>query len=257
MKIFKYILLSLFLFILILIFFSWLFLPDVSYLKEDNPQYSSFMKYYHNHFHLKKLKYSFIPYNQIDQKLKYAILLSEDASFWVHHGFDFYEIKNSFLENITNRSFKRGASTITQQVAKNLFLTPEKSIIRKMRELFYTIALEHTLSKRRIFELYLNYAQFGLNVFGVEAACQEYYGHSADSLSTFEAVRLAAILPAPTKWSPVKPSQIVKKRALIILERMFKYKKIDEKEYNDCLIEMNEFYNEKRKEKNNGYQIYH
>ncbi|RMD47332.1 MAG: monofunctional biosynthetic peptidoglycan transglycosylase, partial [Aquificota bacterium] len=213
-----------FVLLILLVFVGVIFLifPNTSWLKEHNPKMTNFMKLAQQESK-SKIYQIFIPYHRIDKHLRDAIYLSEDASFWIHHGIDWHEIKTVVLQYFQTHRMVRGASTISQQVAKNIFLSPERSLFRKLKEYVYTFSLEYYLSKRRIFELYLNYAQFGKNIFGVEAASRYYFGHSADSVSVLEAASLAAILPAPARWSPLKPNSTVEKRIKIILERMLKF----------------------------------
>jgi monofunctional biosynthetic peptidoglycan transglycosylase len=212
----------------------YLTFPDTSWLKEQNPRKTHFMTLAAEHWN-GKILHHYIPYEKIDQDLKNAIYLSEDASFWIHHGIDWHEVRVVIADFFRTKKAKRGASTITQQLAKNLFLSPDRTIIRKVREYIYTISLEYYLTKRRIFELYLNYVQFGKTVFGVDAAARYYFHHGADSVTVLEAAKLAAILPAPTKWSPLNITNRLQKRIKIILERMYKFHKISQEEYRNAI----------------------
>lgn len=141
------------------------------------------------------------PYDRISIEVKKAIIAAEDLSFFSHGGFDTHELKIAAREAMQGKRV-RGASTITQQLAKNLWLTPSRSPLRKVREAVLTRQLESELSKRRILELYLNVAQLGPEVYGVEAAARRYFGTSAAELDAEEAAALAAALPRPTTWHP-------------------------------------------------------
>ena len=154
---------------------------------------------------------------QISPHLRRAVLAAEDDRFYLHLGFDFKEIEKA-IERSQRGGRLRGASTITQQVAKNLFLWEGRSYIRKGAEAYLTMVLELCLSKDRILDLYLNLAEWGDGVFGAEMAARTHFRKSARSLSRIEAARLAAILPAPRRW-PVYGS-VASRRAEIILGRM-------------------------------------
>ncbi len=153
----------------------------------------------------------------LSANLRRAVLVSEDDRFYLHHGFDFVEIRHA-LDRKNAGGKLRGASTLTQQVAKNLFLWNGRSFIRKGLELYVTLWLELLLSKERILDLYLNLAEWGDGIFGAEAAARTHFGKSAASLTQNEAARLAAILPSPQRWSPT--GSIATRRAALILARM-------------------------------------
>lgn len=189
------------------------------------------------------ISHRYVKYSKISQDLKDAVRISEDGAFFLHDGFDFDEIKKSIETNIQKRRFKRGGSTITQQLAKNLYLSSKKSIVRKLEEALLTCKLEKQLSKKRIFDLYLNYIEFGNGVFGVEAACKKYFNKSASKVTTFEAARLASIIPSPRRWSPNNPTKRLKNITKILLTRMYKFKKISNKEYNKALGDFERFFN--------------
>src|SRR5262249_33280228 len=138
-----------------------------------------------------------VPYERISSNLKRALIAAEDAKFADHRGFDWDGIQRAIERNQQKGRIVRGGSTITQQLAKNLFLTPERSYWRKAEEMVITVMLEAMLSKRRILELYLNVIEWGHGVFGAEAAAQHYFGISAAQLSAEQAARLAAMTPSP------------------------------------------------------------
>ncbi len=154
---------------------------------------------------------------KISRHLRRAVLASEDDRFYLHNGIDFVEIENA-LERRRRGGRLRGASTLTQQVAKNLFLWNGRSYIRKGLELYLTLLLELILSKDRILDLYLNLAEWGPGVYGAEAAARTHFGKSAAALSRDEAARLAAILPSPRRWPP--KGSVATRRASTILQRM-------------------------------------
>lgn len=154
---------------------------------------------------------------ELSPYLRRAVLAAEDDRFYLHWGLDLVEIDKA-LEAAERGARLRGASTITQQVAKNIFLWEGRSFVRKGAEAYLTLALELCLSKERILDLYLNLAEWGDGIFGAEMAAQRYFGRSAAALSAEQAARLAAILPAPRRWSPT--GDVANRRVTTILERM-------------------------------------
>ncbi|MCO6431393.1 MAG: monofunctional biosynthetic peptidoglycan transglycosylase [Deltaproteobacteria bacterium] len=167
------------------------------------------------------IKYSWVDFREIPKSLTRAVLVAEDIAFFGHDGFDYNEVEAVFKEMVTELSFPRGASTITQQTAKNLYLSLSRDPFRKIKEAILTKRLEKNLSKTRILELYLNIIELGPGIFGVEEASRHYFGRSVRSISEREAAFLAAIIPAPlTTFSPVKAPSRVRKRQELIIKRM-------------------------------------
>ena len=156
--------------IVVSLVYFYLALPNVSLLKNRNPQTSALMELRDQENREKKLRLSrqriWVPYGQISDHLKKAVLLSEDASFFSHNGVDFAELKEAFKRDLKTLSFRRGGSTITMQLARNLYLNPAKNPLRKMKEIIIAWQLEQTLSKTRIFEIYLNIVEWGRNIYG-------------------------------------------------------------------------------------------
>lgn len=148
------------------------------------------------------------------------IIVAEDGTFYSHGGFDWYEVQESINKNIEQRRAARGASTITQQLAKNLYLSTSKDPIRKLKEAIITLLLESSLSKSRILELYVNSIEWGRGIFGIEAASRTYFGKSASELSVDEGARLAAVIPSPLRHRPDNDSRYVLRRSKIVLNRM-------------------------------------
>lgn len=149
-----------------------------------------------------------------------AVVTSEDPKFFEHFGFDFEQIQHSLERNLEKGKKLRGASTITQQTAKNLFLWPKRSWIRKGIEVYFTIALETFWNKRRILEVYLNIIEMGDGIYGAEAAAQEYFNKSSAKLTKQEAALIAAVLPNPRRWSPAKPTAYIRKKQQRIVRYM-------------------------------------
>ncbi len=158
-------------------------------------------------------------FDEINKEAALAVVASEDQAFPTHWGFDFDEIQDAIKEN-QYRKRPRGASTISQQVSKNVFLWNGRSYIRKGLEVYFTTLIELIWGKKRILEVYLNVAETGPMTFGVEAASERFYGHSAKSLSRDEAARIAAVLPNPIQFSIRRPSPYVQRRTRQIARQM-------------------------------------
>ena len=167
-----------------------------------------------------RLRYTWIPYAKISPHLKRAMIAAEDAKFVDHSGFDWDGIQTALDKNERRGRVVAGGSTITQQLAKNLFLSPEKSYVRKGEEAVVTVLLEAMLPKQRILEIYLNVIEWGSGVFGAEAAAQRYFGIPAAQLSSEQAARLAAMAPAPRRFERNPDSAYLARRVATILARM-------------------------------------
>lgn len=201
-----------------------LLMPDLSRLKKENPKKTALMEYREKKLREKGRKYrvdqSWVPYSKISPYLIKAVLIAEDDKFWNHEGFDYEAIQKAIEKDLKAKKFKFGGSTITQQLARNLFLSPEKSLTRKISEAVITWRMEKALSKRRILELYLNVAEWGEGIFGVEAASRHYFGKPSSELDPGEAARLAATLPNPRRYQPVGDQQYVINRSNLIYSIM-------------------------------------
>ncbi|HYM34309.1 MAG TPA: monofunctional biosynthetic peptidoglycan transglycosylase [Steroidobacteraceae bacterium] len=160
-----------------------------------------------------------VDFNRISPALRLAVIASEDQRFFEHRGFDAASINNALAEK-EHGGRTRGASTITQQVAKNLFLWPGQSWVRKGIEAYFTVLIEALWPKRRILEIYLNTAEFGRGIYGAEAAAHSYFHKSAAQLSNDDAALLAAVLPSPKRFNAAKPSLYVRSRQHWILDQM-------------------------------------
>lgn len=167
-----------------------------------------------------RLAQQWMPYERISSNLKRAVVAAEDARFLDHEGFDWEMIQKAMVKNERRGRVVAGASTISQQLAKNLFLSGERSWLRKGEEAIITWMLESVLSKRRILELYLNVAEWGEGVFGAEAAARHHFGVSAAALSPEQAAWLAAILPSPHRYNHGRLTVYLAGRVETILERM-------------------------------------
>lgn len=216
-------------------------LPDVNYLKNENPNTTALIEYrkMQAESDTKKLRIrqKWVGFREIPDLFKKAVRITEDAAFYKHEGIDWTELKESIAKNLEEGEYARGASTITQQLAKNLFLSTEKSIFRKVREFYITKRLESELNKSRIFHLYLNVIEFGPGIFGVEAASEYYFNKSVKNLTLSEMVRLTAIIPRPLSIRANGDSKWLKWKARWILDKMKLYKYITHDQHNITIQE--------------------
>lgn len=200
--------------------------PDVSKLKKENPGKTSFMEYREREWEKKGKKIRIIqvwvPLSRVSPYLIKAVLIAEDDKFWKHEGFDYEAMQKAMEKDIKAKKFKLGGSTISQQLVKNLYLSPAKNPLRKIAEAVITWRMEKVLSKKRILELYLNVIEWGEGIFGAEAAARHYFGKSAADLSAEEAARLAAVLPNPRKYNPGGDQRYVVNRSNLIYSIMVK-----------------------------------
>jgi len=167
-----------------------------------------------------RIQQVWVPYNRISNNLKRAIIASEDANFSEHEGVDWEALQKAYEKNNKKKKVVSGGSTITQQLAKNLFLSGSRSYLRKGQELVITYMLETLMDKERIFEIYLNVVEFGKGTFGAEAAARHYYGVSAANLGAAQAARLAVMLPNPRFFDAHRDSNYLARRTGVILRRM-------------------------------------
>ena len=204
--------------------YVYLTLPDVRWLAATNPTTTAFME-----LRIREaadagrkfqIRHRWVPYNQISANLRRAVIVTEDAAFYDHDGIDLTELKASLEKNWEEGQFLRGGSTITQQLAKNLYLSPTRNPMRKVKELLIARRLEAALSKRRIFEIYLNMIEWGDGIFGCEAAARAYFGGPCASLGVEQAALLAGAIINPREHSPAKPTRRLLRRQQIIIRRM-------------------------------------
>lgn len=180
--------------------------PDVAALARRNPPTTAFIERYRAQQRAAgrddRVSRVWVPYAAIAPSIKRAVLVAEDINFFSHRGFDLGEIRIAVTRALEDAEAPRGASTITQQLAKNLWLSPSRNPLRKLEEAILTWQLERTLPKRRILELYLNVVEFGPGVYGVETASRRYFAKPAPEVTNDEAAELAASLPSPATWHP-------------------------------------------------------
>jgi monofunctional glycosyltransferase len=212
-------------------------LPDVSALKKANPTLTAVIEQRAiEHDTSPRPIRSWVSYNNISPHLRNAVLIAEDSSFFQHSGYDIDEIKESVKRNWREKRFARGASTITQQLAKNLYLSTSRNPLRKVREFFIAQELERTLSKQRIFEIYLNVIEWGDGIYGIEPATRRYFGKSASELLPEEAAILAAMIPNPRRYTPARNLKYLERRKKEILERLARWKYLPPDEYEAALL---------------------
>lgn len=200
--------------------------PDISELKKTYPKKTAFMKYREREWERKgkknKIIHQWVPLSRVSPYVIKAVIIAEDDKFWSHEGFDFEAIQKAIEKDIKKKQFAAGGSTISQQLAKNLYLSPSKNPMRKIKEAILTWRIERSISKKRIIELYLNVAEWGEGLFGVEVAAHRYYGKPASELTAKEAACLASVLPNPRRYNPTGTSRYVESRSGRIYEIMVK-----------------------------------
>lgn len=232
-------LLSILLVLTIILISFFTSLPEISYLEKENPKQTALMQQRIEEATAKgkkmKIKQSWVSFKNIPDLLKKSVRISEDASFYFHEGVDFDELKEAFKKNWEKGEIARGGSTITQQLAKNLFLSTDKSYWRKIREYFIAKRLEEQLSKNRIFHLYLNLIEFGPGVFGVQAASRRYFGKNVMSLDLENIIRLVAVIPRPLTTRPTSNSGWLKWRGRWILSKLKQYGYIESELYDETI----------------------
>jgi len=207
-----------------LLVYGYLTLPDVRVLSTANPSSTAFMKQRAveaaREGHTTRRVQEWVPYARVSESLKRAVLVAEDAAFWEHDGIDVEQIREAIRTSWEQGVPIRGASTITQQLAKNLYLSPSRDPFRKLRELVIARRLEAALPKRRIFEIYLNVVEWGDGIWGAEAAARTYFGIPASALNAEQAALLAGAIINPRLHSPARPTARLLQRQRIILGRM-------------------------------------
>ncbi|MBN1663244.1 MAG: monofunctional biosynthetic peptidoglycan transglycosylase [Deltaproteobacteria bacterium] len=191
--------------------------PDVAKLRLENPATTAFMEYRRREYREKgkniRIDRRWVPLSRISPFAGKSVIIAEDDKFWSHGGFDFDAMQKALEKDLRRGTLGAGGSTISQQLAKNLYLSPSRNPIRKVKEAILTWRIERNISKRRIVELYLNVAEWGEGIFGIEAAARTYFDKSARELTARESSRLAAVLPSPRQLNPLGSSRYVAQRA--------------------------------------------
>ncbi len=210
--------------LLLLLLVQCYFFIQIWWWSSHNPSTTAFMRDQLSSLQQKNpkaaLKQTWVPYARISNNLKRAVIASEDANFSEHEGVDWEALQKAHERNLLRDKVVSGGSTITQQLAKNLFLSGSRSYLRKGQELIITVMLEMLMDKRRIFEIYLNVVEFGSGIFGAEAAARHYYSSSAAGLGPTQAARLAVMLPNPRFFDRNQDSAYLARRSSVIMRRM-------------------------------------
>jgi monofunctional biosynthetic peptidoglycan transglycosylase len=213
---------------------EWLTFPDVAKLAKEPPATTAFMERRRAELRAAgkddTIRYTWVPYGRISPYLRRGVLVAEDNDFYEHQGVDTKAMREAFERDWKKGKITHGGSTITQQLAKNLYLSPSRNPIRKIREYFIARALEKHLSKKRILEIYMNVVEMGERVYGAEAAARFYFDRPASALTPQQAALLAGCLPNPRLMSPAKPNKRLRSRQKMILSRMRRWGYLFERE---------------------------
>jgi monofunctional biosynthetic peptidoglycan transglycosylase len=215
-------------------------LPDVGILINDNPKTTALIEQRKMEAEDSgkkiRIRQKWVSFGRIPKLFKRTVRISEDANFYFHQGIDLDELEESLIKNWEKGKFVRGGSTITQQLAKNLYLSTDKSIWRKIKEFFITRELESTLSKNRIFHLYFNIIEYGRGIFGVAAASNYYFGKSVPALNAEEIIRLTAVIPKPLSVKPNGDGKWLLWRCRWITDKLLLYKYIEEAKHDSLIV---------------------
>ncbi|RKH37798.1 monofunctional biosynthetic peptidoglycan transglycosylase [Corallococcus sicarius] len=221
-------------------------LPDVSTLRTQNPRTTALMAQRVEESleagRKPRVRQAWVPLSAVAPHVVDAVLISEDARFYRHEGVDWTEVENAFEQSVREARLGRGASTLTQQLAKNLYLSTDRSLLRKGKELLLARRLEADLSKQRILALYVNVVEWGEGVYGIEAAAREHFGVPARSLSVAQGAMLAAMLPAPRRWLPALRPETLRTRAGVILVRLEREGRISAAQAREAQAELSRFF---------------
>src|SRR3954471_4755247 len=230
----KRILLIIFVAIILIVGYEWITFPDVSALATKSPTTTAFMEQRKAELRAAgksdAIEYRWVPYARISPYLRRGVLVAEDDTFYEHGGVDVDALQEAIRKDWARKKMTHGGSTITQQLAKNLYLSPSRNPLRKVKEYFIARSLESHLSKKRILELYLNVVEMGERVYGAEAASEAYFHVSASALSPSQAALLAGCLPNPRIMSPASPNKRLRFRQRMVLSRMKRWGYLFEKE---------------------------
>ncbi|MBZ4422377.1 monofunctional biosynthetic peptidoglycan transglycosylase [Myxococcus sp. RHSTA-1-4] len=234
-----------------LLFVLWLSagyarLPDVSPLRTQNPRTTALMAQRAEEAleagKKPRVRQAWVSLGAVAPHVVDAVLISEDARFYQHGGVDWTEVENALEQSVREARLGRGASTLTQQLAKNLYLSTDRSLLRKGKELLLAHRLEAHLSKQRILTLYVNVVEWGEGVYGIEAAAREHFGTSARALSVAQGAMLAGMLPAPRRWLPAQRPEALRIRAGVILGRMEREGRISGAQAREAQAELSRFF---------------
>jgi monofunctional biosynthetic peptidoglycan transglycosylase len=231
---FRRILLIIVIAIILFVGYEWITFPDVAALATNPPATTAFMERRKSELRaegkLDTISYKWVPYARISPYLRRAVLVAEDDTFFEHDAVDVKGLQEAIEKDWAHKKLTHGGSTITQQLAKNLYLSPSRNPFRKVKEYFIARSLENHLTKKRILEIYINVVEMGERVYGAEAAAESYFHASAGSLSPSQAALLAGCLPNPRIMNPAKPNKRLRWRQRMVLSRMRRWGYLFEKE---------------------------
>jgi monofunctional glycosyltransferase len=231
---FKRILLAVLAVVTIWLLYEWITFPDVAKLATEPPATTSFMEIRRRELKAEgkddTIQYKWVPYGRISPYLRRAALVAEDDTFYEHGGVDVKAMQDALKKDWEKKKVTQGGSTITQQLAKNLYLSPSRNPFRKLKEYLIARSLENHLTKKRILELYLNVVEMGERVYGAEAAARFYFNEPASALSPSQAALLAGCLPNPRIMTPDHPNKRLRSRQAMILSRMRRWGYLVEQE---------------------------
>jgi monofunctional biosynthetic peptidoglycan transglycosylase len=231
---FKRLALALLLLVALYVGFEWITFPDIARLAKEPPATTAFMEARRAELRAAgkddQLRHTWVPYERISPYLRRGVLVAEDDSFYEHNGVDVKGLEEALRKDWAHKKLTQGGSTITQQLAKNLYLSSSRNPLRKIKEYFIARSLESHLTKKRILELYLNVAEMGDRVYGAEAAARYYFHTSAAALSVQQAALLAGCLPNPRIMNPGEPNKRLRWRQRMVLSRMRRWGYLFEKE---------------------------
>ncbi|MHA7630746.1 monofunctional biosynthetic peptidoglycan transglycosylase [Corallococcus sp. M7] len=221
-------------------------MPDVSALRSQNPRTTALMAQRAEEAleagTKPRVRQSWVSLGAVAPHAVDAVLISEDARFYRHEGVDWTEVENAFEQSVREARLGRGASTLTQQLAKNLYLSTDRSLLRKGKELLIARQLESHLSKQRILALYLNVVEWGEGVYGIDAAAREHFGVPARALSVAQGAMLAAMLPAPRRWLPAQRPETLRTRTGVIIVRLEREGRISAAQAREAQAELSRFF---------------
>ena len=226
---------------LLFTFYSLFSHSDLCDLATVNPKTTAFIEQRKEEMKEKgskrKIYQVWVPFNSISPNLRNAVILAEDPNFYTHHGLDFYAITLAFRRNLEEGEIKVGASTITQQLMKNLYLSPSRNPLRKWHEAILALRVERCVKKNRLLEVYLNVIEWGESTYGIEAASRRYFGTSAAALNPAQAATLASMIPNPILFNPYKKGGFLIKRRNELLRAMVYKKKISRAQFDAAVHE--------------------
>ncbi|NMO20372.1 monofunctional biosynthetic peptidoglycan transglycosylase [Pyxidicoccus fallax] len=221
-------------------------LPDVSLLLTQHPRTTALMAQRAEEAReagkKPRVRQAWVPLDAVSPYVVDAVLSSEDARFYRHEGVDWVEVENALEQSVREARLGRGASTLTQQLAKNLYLSTDRSLLRKAKELLLARRLETHLSKQHILTLYMNVVEWGDGVYGIEAAAREHFGTSARALSVAQSAMLAGMLPAPRRWLPAQKPETLRTRASVIIARLEREGRISATQAREAQAELSRFF---------------